>query len=112
MELFDWMPDAGGAETPEFSVRTAQFGDGYAQEVGDGINNVRWRVPVQFKEVEKSVGDEIEAFIVRHGGYQRFAFKRPFGALGLFVCKEFSRTPVGHSGLTSISATFEERFAP
>lgn len=112
MELFDWIPDGGDAAKPEFIVRTAQFGDGFRQSVPDGMNNMRWVVPVTFKDVELDVGNDIEDFIIRHAGSRAFAFKRPLGAMGLYTCRDFQRAPAGHSGLSTITGTFEQAFAP
>ncbi|MCP6536485.1 phage tail protein, partial [Klebsiella pneumoniae] len=38
IEIFTWSPRVNPQQTVNFRVRKAQFGDGYAQVSGDGIN--------------------------------------------------------------------------
>ncbi|MBL1759211.1 phage tail protein, partial [Klebsiella pneumoniae] len=38
IEIFTWSPRVNPQQTVNFRVRKAQFGDGYAQVCGDGIN--------------------------------------------------------------------------
>jgi len=38
-ETFTWSPRVDPEGTSTFRVLRAQFGDGYAQEAGDGIHN-------------------------------------------------------------------------
>ena len=40
MEVFTWCPLNQMEEEPTFNVGSIQFGDGYKQEFGQGINNV------------------------------------------------------------------------
>lgn len=40
-EVFTWCPVPGASVDYEYSTRAAQFGDGYEQESGSGINNER-----------------------------------------------------------------------
>lgn len=39
IETFTWATQNGEAPDIKYRVRTSQFGDGYKQKVGDGINN-------------------------------------------------------------------------
>ncbi|HGX3315081.1 TPA: phage tail protein, partial [Pseudomonas aeruginosa] len=38
IETFTWVPDDGADVDGTLRTRTSQFGDGYAQESGDGLN--------------------------------------------------------------------------
>ncbi|NOK93697.1 phage tail protein, partial [Escherichia coli] len=38
IEIFTWSPRVNPQQTVNFRVRKAQFGDGYTQVSGDGIN--------------------------------------------------------------------------
>ncbi|WP_181944600.1 phage tail protein, partial [Klebsiella pneumoniae] len=38
IEIFTWSPRVNPTQTVNFRTRKAQFGDGYAQVSGDGLN--------------------------------------------------------------------------
>lgn len=110
METFTWAPKVEPVGTVEFRLRTAQFGDGYQQQVADGLNNKSQSWPLTF------VGDEalvraIAGFLDRHGGARSFQWTPPLGEPGLYRCKGYQPTPRG-AGLYSLTATFEQGFAP
>jgi phage-related protein len=47
-----WIPDIPNQRDDELRIRTAQFGDGYAQRVADGINylNQTWSLTWEMRE--------------------------------------------------------------
>lgn len=110
-ETFTWCPrtDPDGKST--FRVHSAQFGDGFVQEVGDGINNETRSWPLQFVGREDYI-KSIRNFLRKHGGFKPFYWTPPMETdPGLFVVREFNLVPMGGKAYT-LSATFEERFAP
>lgn len=116
METFEYPVDnATSIEVALRALRT-DFGDGYTQEAGDGINTRReaWRISAAGHwETDSGMPvREITEFIDRHGGYQAFQWMTPFGKLKLFKCRQgYSVSPQG-AGNFSVSATFEEVFHP
>ena len=110
-ETFTWCPRTDPEGTSSFKVLSAQFGDGYAQEVGDGLNNEARSWPLQFA----GFGDEVKPirnFLRRHAGFKPFEWTPPLeDQAGLFVVREFSIRPMGGDFYT-LTATFQERFAP
>jgi len=110
IETFTWRVQRGEAPDMTYQVRTAQFGDGYRQEVADGLNNERqsWPVTVVAKRVQ---GLAIMAFMRRHAGARAFLWTNPLGELGLYTCKNPTPTPLA-GGLIRFTGTFEQAFHP
>lgn len=109
MSTFIWLPSYNGTSsdtTPK--VRMAQFGEGYSQRVGDGINNIRRSWSVSFEQ-PKVVMDQILAFLKARAGVELFVWVPPTGVTGKWLCASWKETPVGANDYT-ISATFTEEF--
>lgn len=107
---FTWSPRVEPEGTRSFRTLSAQFGDGYAQEVGDGINNETQSWPLEFVGHEDYIAP-IRDFLRTHGGFKPFRWTPPMGEEGLYICREFRLRPMGRKVYT-LSATFEQRFAP
>lgn len=109
-EEFTWCPRINAEQEVTFRTRSAQFGDGYKQVSGDGINTRSQKWTLEF------TGDEgyiiaIKAFLDRHQGTKSFAWRPPLESLGLYRCNTYTPTALG-AGKHSLSATFEQAFAP
>lgn len=93
-------------------MRTAEsnFGDGYTQRSGDGLNTnlETWRA--EWSALTPEQAEEIEAFFEAHKGYVAFFWQAPYSPVALrYRCKEWSRGfPTGN--LVSISAELEKVF--
>lgn len=76
MEIFKYSPRIGSA--PQIAHRTiaTQFGDGYTQAVGDGINTKSESYPLEFVG-SLALMREIADFIDRHAGYIPFSWTPP-----------------------------------
>ena len=70
-------PAPGTASSTTPRVLRANFGDGYAQRVGDGINTLDRKVKLQFRHITWAERDAMEAFLNRHAGYRSFLFWYP-----------------------------------
>ena len=110
METFTWTPRTEPTGTVEYRVRTVQFGDGYQQAVGEGLNNRSQSWPLVFLGDEAKIRS-IATFLDRHSGSRAFRWTAPLGEPGLFRCKGYQPTAKG-GGLYSLSATFEQAFHP
>lgn len=114
MRVFTWRPLV---ETPggvRFRVLKAQFGDGYSQTVGDGINNRTQSWNLTFRGSHEFIR-EIMAFLDEHGGALRFLWtpsgmdQYMYSCEGYDIINHVSETP-NSKGVASLTCTFEQRF--
>ncbi|WP_434681373.1 phage tail protein [Pseudomonas sp. R1-18] len=110
VETFTWCPSKGTSSTPSYRTRSSQFGDGYEQVVGDGINNKQDSWPLSFTE-SRDEALLIKSFLDRHGGYKAFFWTPPLGELGLYRATAPSVTPIG-GGVYTLTSTFTQTFHP
>lgn len=108
MEVFKWLPVGNPQCVVKQRVLKAQFGDGYIQAMGDGINNALQTWTLEFAG---SRIDEINTFLLKHQGFNSFQWKTPEGVTAVFMCNGFSRKYYGNR-IKSISASFEQVFKP
>lgn len=107
---FTWKPTGQPAGSVQLRVRSAQFGDGYSQEVADGINNKTQSWPLTFTGTKAEMQAIID-FLDERAGWQAFYWTPPVGAQGYYKCASYSPAPVGGPVYT-VAATFEQRFRP
>ncbi|WKN20792.1 phage tail protein [Azotobacter vinelandii] len=110
IETFAWSPERDAQGDITYRTRTAQFGDGYAQVVGDGINNRQQSWPLTFIR-RREEAQAILDFFDQHAGHKAFLWTPPLGQLGLWRVATHSLRPMG-GGVYTITATFEQAFAP
>lgn len=121
MEVFSWRPLL---ETPgQFASRihVAQFGGGYKQAVGDGINNITESWNLTFKSDEATIM-AIHDFLRQHGGFIPFLWTPKASVQKQWDCEEFrviNHTSRGYGspltenpGIWMLTATFNQRFSP
>ncbi|NNC01903.1 hypothetical protein HJC10_03415 [Corallococcus exiguus] len=77
MERFLFTPDYGAQADSVPRVRKAQFGEGYTQRSGDGLNPVLRRWALQFTNLTKVDADTLEAFLRARAGVEPFEFVTP-----------------------------------
>lgn len=109
MSEFYWVPQYGAAVESAAKVRKVQFGDGYSQRSGDGINGVSqsWRLTFRGSTAEMAA---IAAFLKSKAGVSSFTFTPESTQLeGRYTCLSWSRTKEA-KGIDSINATFEQVF--
>ncbi|CAN7613806.1 phage tail protein [Caballeronia sp. LjRoot34] len=110
-DTFLWVPTVANLSgTATLLVRKAQFGDGYAQRVADGINNRSSSFNLAF------IGDAtkisaILAFLDAHLGSTGFLWTPPLRPQLMFTCETYSE-PTKDGNVYSMSATFDQTFAP
>jgi len=100
------------ATQPSVTARTlqAQFGDGYSQRAGDGINTIVDEWDVQWNALDQTNADEIIDFLEARGGYESFEWTPPGESVEKkYVCKQWNKSFPGAS-LTNISAKFQQVF--
>jgi len=107
---FNWKHDAKPTGTTNFRVLKAQFGDGYAQTVADGINNASQSWPLSFTGRAAAV-KPIADFLDARAGWQSFYWTPPLGVQGFYKCVSYEKRQLG-SDVWQITATFEQSFQP
>lgn len=110
-ETFDWCPRTSAQGATTYRKLTAQFGDGYAQEVRDGINAEMQRWSLQFVGKIDYV-TAIKAFLDRHGGWKPFIWTPPFSSVALYF--KGVEVSVSSSGadVWTLSVTFQQSARP
>ncbi|WLG43226.1 phage tail protein [Pseudomonas sp. FP1740] len=106
MLAFTWVPtyDASRVITP--TVKVIKFGDGYEQRQGTGINRQPRKYSLTFKRAKAEI-DLIDSFLASRGAVEAFNYTHPGHSIGVFVCREWTRTDIAR-GVDGLSATFEE----
>lgn len=111
VETFTWRTLTEPTGTVSYRVKTAQFGDGYSQAVGDGINNKVQSWQLEFAGIDKEVFSICE-FLDKHMGYKSFLWTPPGGEPGYYRAQEGYQI-VPHGNMTwSLSVVFMEVFQP
>jgi phage-related protein len=109
LETFNFPARIGTSGDIEPVVRTTQFGDGYAQSTGDGINSEKESWPLVFV----GVWDEIKPivkFLREHKGYRSFKWRNPMFELGLYQAGKLTVQASG--AYFSLSVTFTRAYHP
>lgn len=92
-------------------VLTANFGDGYKQEVGDGLNAIERKPTLIFSPISATVANAIETFLESKKGYIPFVYTLPDEATPRqWKCKRWPRVPVGDNQY-SITMELEQDFS-
>lgn len=112
MAAFTYTPDFGASASKEPRVRRAAFGDGYEQRQVFGLNTQPEVWSLRFANRDKTEADAIMAFLAARGGAESFDWTPPDEAESRrFVCRSWSRS-IDRFNLYTVTATFEEVFAP
>ncbi|EJM92403.1 phage tail protein [Pseudomonas sp. GM67] len=106
MPTFTWRATYDASKTVTPKVDVIKFGDSYEQRQGKGINRQPRKYSLMFKRLKTEI-DAIDAFLAARGSVESFNYTHPGQSIGVFVCREWTRTDVAR-GVDSISATFEE----
>ncbi|MEN4919714.1 phage tail protein [Achromobacter spanius] len=109
-DKFTWRATGQPNGAVTFRRLTAQFGDGYRQVAGDGINSKVQSWPLTFAGSKREM-DALVAFLDRHAGIRSFLWTPPLGEEGLYEAPTFSLSHVGGDVYT-VSATFQQVFKP
>ena len=110
VDTFNWRVQVETSGTGEFSMFTSRFGDGYAQEIPNGLNNEAQNWTVVFKGYKAEVAPVL-AFLRAQKG-QPFLWKAPnTDAPGYYTCKRYTQNDEGGSFWT-LTMEFEQGYAP
>lgn len=105
-DTFTWQVTGESSGGSEFKTNRTTFGDGYSQEIADGINNEyqKWNVTYvgDYDEI-----DDVIAFLRAHYGARSFYWKPPFSPIGFYRCKKFN--PIKQGGkVWTMTMEFEQ----
>lgn len=109
IETFSWPVQIQAQQQISYSqrVRSAQFGDGYEQISGDGINPETIQVPITWTGARGSAV-AMRDFLRRHTA-KSFIFTPPFEAKGLYrvVADSINLVPIS-TNVATVTATFKQ----
>jgi len=109
METFSHLPSTSARKSKAPRVLSVQFGDGYSQRAGDGINLQPQTWSLTFAVRSNTVAAAIELFFETEKGFTSFDWTPPGGSSAKFICREWSRSYDDYD-VNSITATFDEVF--
>lgn len=104
LETFIWSPLNGPTADIEFRNTEVQYGDGYTQITGDGINTETHSWPLTFKGMNAEI-KPILAFLRAHAGSRAFKWINPLGELGLYRSKNLKVAVLDFARM-SVTVTF------
>ena len=106
---FVWQPDLNAARSKTLKIKTAQFGDGYAQRAPDGLNSNVDGWDLNFDNITDIEADQIMLFLDTLNGVRSFKWKNPDGVLRRYTCADYGRTYVNTDNNT-VRAKFVQSF--
>jgi phage-related protein len=106
---FSWVVNTQASSEIGYTVRSAQMGDGYVAEAGEGVNNKTeaWEVTWTGSDIDLNL---IMDFFDERAGYKSFYWITPLGKIGLWKCKNPKQTELGGNTF-SFSGTFTKAYA-
>jgi len=104
LESFSWSPQNGPTADIQHRNTEVQYGDGYAQVAGDGINTESQKWPLTFIGMNEDIMP-ILAFLRAHAGVRAFKWVNPLGELGLYRASDIKPTIIDFARM-SVTVTF------
>lgn len=114
METFNWLINVGAEADVQQETLESQFGDGYSQALGVGINNQKqvWNVEVTGTYGGNHDIADIRDFLDRHKGFRSFLWTPPGGKQGRYRAKNRREVVISQNGVRQISWAMEQVFYP
>ncbi len=109
MAVFGWLPSFTPTLRRAPRVLVAQYGDGYLQRIGDGINTSPAVWDLKFSARSTTTAAAIMAFLDSAAGVQSFDWTDPNGASGKYICRKYGGTRTSPL-LHTVTATFDQVF--
>lgn len=110
---FSWSPSYAVSKKTKLNMRVIQFGDGYQQRAGTGINNIGRQWDLRFNAKTETVAMDIQDFLEARKDGSSFYWKPPFlnrmDETIKVICKSFDIVPATYNSF-DITATFEQVF--
>jgi|SRR6266566_3227944 len=112
LDIFTWLPQYGAQASVTPNVLSAQYGDGYTQDIALGINSKAQVWTLSFN-ADPDTGDAIFRFLQNQGGVSRFWWTPPrqSDSIKVKTTGAYTKTETD-AGQVTISATFQQVFDP
>lgn len=94
---------------PTVKLKVAEFGDGYTQDMPDGLNHIRDSVDLSWSVLLPAQAIAMENFMKSQKGSQPFYYDVDDGVVRKWTCKVWER---GKNEVHSFTATLVESFSP
>jgi len=107
MATFTYIPSSTSRLAKKPRMNKVQFGNGYSQRAGDGINSITEKWGLVFSVRDNTDADAIIAFLDAREGHESFDWTPPGGSAGKYICDTYARTYTKALDMNQISATFE-----
>ena len=111
MATFSWVPDFGYDTDYTPRSRSANFGGGYSQVSGDGINPFNNQWSLTFGLRNQAERDGIINFLKPKGDWEIFDWVTPNGDTIKVRCLKFKDSQPSFGNFT-ITATFKQEYVP
>jgi|SRR5690606_6461786 len=109
-DVFTWPVQANSSGGGSFRTKKAQFGDGYSQEVEDGLNAEEANVTVSIEGTADELAPVL-AFARAHKA-QSFLWTPPMDTQGLYRCRSFKWNAVDGGYRYLLTLEFERTYVP
>jgi phage-related protein len=112
LEIFEWVGMYGSGKSFTPNLLTADFGDGYSQDIPNGINSTPQTVALTF-QLSWSDAQDCYAFLKRQGGSKRFWLTLPdeVDPIKVKTVGEVKQEWTNW-GWCTITASFKQQFDP
>lgn len=114
MPLTTFAPAVAPSSPIDVSVQprilVAQFGDGYEQRSGDGLNSMREQVTLRWDHIKTADADAILTFFESRAGHEAFYYTLPGGGTQKkYRCVSWQRTRL-EASMDSVAARLVQVF--
>ena len=112
LEIFEWVGTYGSSRAVTPNILSADFGDGYSQDIPNGINSTPENVTLSF-QLTPDDASSCYAFLKRQGGTKRFWLTLPdeVDPIKVKTVGEFKKEWTNW-GWYTVTATFKQQFDP
>lgn len=103
-------PTYSYVKTTKARTLRTDFGDGYSQRAGDGLNAIGRSVDLEFSGLTVSQANDIETFLTTKAGYTAFTYTLPDEASAKkWIATEWRRSAQSNT-IRTITVTLEQVF--
>jgi phage-related protein len=109
-DTFTWPTTSSSSGGGSFRTKKAQFGDGYSQEVEDGLNAEDQTATVMVEGTEAELQPVVD--FARAHKAESFLWTPPFSTEGLYRCRSFKWAPLSGGYQYTLTLEFVKTYVP
>lgn len=109
-DTFDWPVKSSTSGSGQFRTKKAQFGDGYSQEVEDGLNTDVQSVTVMIEGTEAELRPIVD--FARAHKAESFFWTPPMSDEAMFRCRSYRWDPLDGGYMFVLTLEFVQSFVP